>query len=242
VVDSDRDDIQKFNSRGVWSATFTDDELDIPRRIAVDSAGHIYVLDAGGPADTVLKFDPNGEVLDSFGSFNEANGIAIDSEGYIYVLDEGVVNSVLKFDPNGENEESIITWENPINGTDIAIDSEGYIYILDNNEKNVLKYNQEGLLTGIFCGLGTEDGLFQNPKSIAIDGDDNFYVADRSENKNDVQKFDSDGNFIYKIGTTGEGNGMFLEPWAIGIDRSDNSLYISDLQRNDIQKISPVIP
>ena len=45
---------------------------------------------------------------------------------------------------------------------------------------------------------------------IAVDSEDNVYVADTSNHR--IQKFDSNGNFITKWGSEGTGNGEFKKP------------------------------
>ena len=57
---------------------------------------------------------------------------------------------------------------------------------------------------------GSGNGQFDYPHSIAIDNEDNVYVADTDNNR--IQKFDPNGTFITKWGTFGSGNGQFNWP------------------------------
>lgn len=72
---------------------------------------------------------------------------------------------------------------------------------------------------------GTGDGQFQLPTGIAIDSEDNIYVADQTNNR--IQKFDSNGNFITKWGSDGTGDGQFKWTIGVAVDSEDN-VYVTD--------------
>ena len=74
--------------------------------IAVDSRGHVYVLEKYGPR--VSKFNSNGGLIKQWGKkgarageFDSPEGIAVDKNGNVYVADTGN-DRVQKFDPNGK--------------------------------------------------------------------------------------------------------------------------------------------
>ena len=63
-----------------------------PKGVAVDSDGHIYVVDA--LFDNIQVFDPGGRLLMAFGGHGAANGdfwlptgLYIDNQDLIYVSD-----------------------------------------------------------------------------------------------------------------------------------------------------------
>jgi len=74
--------------------------------IAVDSKGHVYVLEKYGPR--VSKFNPSGGLIRQWGKqgsgageFDSPEGIAVDKDGNVYVADTEN-NRIQKFDPNGK--------------------------------------------------------------------------------------------------------------------------------------------
>ncbi len=62
---------------------------------------------------------------------------------------------------------------------------------------------------------------------IAVDDDDNVYVADTDNHRIQKQKFSPDGNFIKKWGSYGTGDGEFDRPFGILLDNSGN-VYVTD--------------
>jgi len=98
--------------------------------------------------------------------------------------------------------------------------------------------------------VGTEPGLFNHPRGIAIGPEGNLYVVDTDNHR--VQIFDPDGSFLREWGSncnlaTGTGctdpdgdgplalgDGQFQEPWGITV--SDNGrVYVTDTWNHRIQ-------
>lgn len=80
--------------------------LFLPTNLEVDPDDNVYVTDTGNAR--VLKFDPEGEVLQQFGSlgrrlgqFVRPKGVAVDRDGRLYVADAAFHN-VQVFAPSGE--------------------------------------------------------------------------------------------------------------------------------------------
>ena len=67
-------------------------QFNFPAGVAVDSDGHVFVVDGGG--NRVERFTLDGEFVGAFGSpgtddgqFNTPNGIAVDGKGQVFVAD-----------------------------------------------------------------------------------------------------------------------------------------------------------
>ncbi len=86
-----------------------------------------------------------------------------------------------------------------------------------------------------FGQRGEEDGQLTWPTSVAIDGEENVYVADEWLNR--ISIFDRDGNFLDKWGMPGAGDGELNRPSGMAFDREDN-LYIVDSANNRVQKFT----
>jgi hypothetical protein len=95
-----------------------------------------------------------------------------------------------------------------------------------------------------FGGLGTGDGQFNGPISVAVTrsvlSNSNascpdsirIYVADSRNHR--IQKFDLNGKFLLKWGQYGNGNGEFNTPTGIDVD-FDGYVYVVDSGNNRVQ-------
>jgi hypothetical protein len=83
-------------------------------------------------------------------------------------------------------------------------------------------------LVATWGSLGADDGRFNYPAGIAVDGEGNVYVADTGNNR--IQKFDSTGAFLLKWGSEGSGDGEFYSPQDIALD-ADGNVYVVDGSR-----------
>jgi tripartite motif-containing protein 71 len=102
----------------------------------------------------------------------------------------------------------------------------------------VKKFTKNGTFI-IEWGLpGEGAGEFLHPYGVAIDSNNDVYVADTEIS--DIQKFNKDGQFIRKLGSEGSGQGQF--GWMENIDLdSKNNLYVADTANKRIQVFSPFL-
>ena len=87
--------------------------------------------------------------------------------------------------------------------TDVAWDKAGNIYIADGigNNNRVAKFDRDGRFIRQWGSTGSGEGQFNGLKALAVDAQDNIYVADVGNKR--VQVFDVDGNFKREFGGVG---------------------------------------
>jgi DNA-binding beta-propeller fold protein YncE len=195
------------------------------------------VADKG--SDLVVKFSPQGRIEMVFGRKQEAS-------------DEEV-------GPLKHPQPPLA----PIDGmfrqvTDMAWDSTGNTYISDGYiNSRIAKFDKNGVWVKSWGEPGIQPGQFNTPHSIAVDANNQIYVADRGNQR--IQVFDQDGNFIRQItidvpidpgARPPIGNKPKLpiggnqamapgSPWAICITPSPNQvLYSSDAYPGRIYKMT----
>jgi hypothetical protein len=228
----------KFGSTGSGPGQFL-----LPRGIAVDNAGNVYVPDQN---TRVQKFDSNGVFVSQFGLPGDVPGgfvspwkAATDSAGNVYVSDS-FTNRVQKFNSSGVFQMSLGGTGSGsgqfIGGTaGIAVDSAGNIYVADPGNNRVQKFSSTGAFITSWGSAGTGNGQFSGPVGMAVDASDNIYVADTGNHR--IQKFNSSGTFLTKWGSNGTGDGQFDLPGGISVDTTGN-VYVADTGNNRIQKFS----
>lgn len=179
--------------------------LNLPKCIAADSAGTLYVVDAG--SYRILKIAATGEVTTLAGSgsrgtadgagtsasFYSPFGIAVDAQGNVYVSDtdayrirkitpEGVVTTFAGSE-NGGHLDGTGTAAKFIGPTGLAVDASGNIYVADLFWiRKITPAGEVSTLAGSDHS-GSEDGAgtaasFYQPDGVAVDSSGNVYVAD----------------------------------------------------------------
>jgi DNA-binding beta-propeller fold protein YncE len=82
--------------------------------------------------------------------------------------------------------------------TDVAWDAAGNTYISDGYiNSRIAKVSKDGDWLRSWGEPGSKPGQFDTPHSIALDTQNNIYVADRGNHR--IQVFDVDGKFIRQI-------------------------------------------
>jgi len=137
------------------------------------------------------------------------------------------------------------------NPKSVAVDADGNVYFPD-AKKNVICQMQPSGQISIIAGKsgvsGSADGLgiqasFCNPRGIAIDADDNIFVADTGNNT--IRRITPSGRVTTVAGLAGtvgslDGTGMYARfnyPASIAVDRLGN-VYVADLYNSIIRKVN----
>jgi sugar lactone lactonase YvrE len=174
-------------------------------------------------AAQLLEFDANGKFMREIGknlyAWSFAHAVKIDPQDNIWVTDKGS-DLVIKFDPEGrvlmvfgrkqeasDEDTGPVKHPNPPlpaedgkfrQVTDMAWDKAGDTFISDGYiNSRVAKVDKDGNWLMSWGERGKEPGQFNTPHSIAVDANDNVYVADRGNHR--IQVFDKDGKFLRQI-------------------------------------------
>jgi uncharacterized delta-60 repeat protein len=173
--------------------------------LVVDSMNHaIRLINAAGTVSTFaggLGISGTANDTGTAARFNLPYGIAADGSGDFYVTDSGN-HTVRKVTAGGvvtlvagiagtsgfqDETGALASFNTP---TGIAVDSNGNIFVSDSRNHTIRKMTPGGVVT-TFAGtagvIGSNNGTgaaaeFNTPMGLAIDSDDNLYVADSGNN------------------------------------------------------------
>ena len=241
-----------------------------------NSTGPAY----GASAAQLLQFLPDGRFVREIGhnlyAWSFAHSVRIDKDDNIWVADKGS-DMVIKFNPEGRvvmvfgrkqeaSDEGTEPLKHPkpplppVDGmfrqvTDMAWDSAGNTYISDGYvNSRIAKADKNGVWLKSWGEPGDKPGQFNIPHSIAVDAQNNVYVADRSNRR--IQVFDAEGKFLRQITidvpapadaraaigakpTANTGTMAPGVPWTLCITPGPNQvLYTSDAYPGRIYKLS----
>jgi hypothetical protein len=191
--------------------------------IFVFSRGNTTGPAYGAAAAQLLEFGPDGKFVREIGhnlyAWSYAHTVKIDPQDNIWVTDKGS-DVVIKFTPEGrvamvfgrKQEASddrtgplkeVRPSLPPVDGlfrqvTDVAWDSAGNTYISDGYiNSRIAKVDKDGIWLTSWGEPGNKPGQFDTPHSLAVDAQDNIYVADRGNHR--IQVFDPTGKFLRQI-------------------------------------------
>jgi type II secretory pathway pseudopilin PulG len=203
VADANDYYVEKFSSSGTFISQigtngYANGNLRLPWGFAFDATGNIWIADTGN--NRVQEFTSGGSWVQTIPSSGCGN---VSPAGCTASSSNGQLSS-----PKG-----------------VAFDSSGNIWVTDYNNNRVEEFNSSGsYLTALGAGYngvsgaigssGSANGQFTTPKGIAIDSNNNIWVADYGNNR--VQEFNSSGSFLNGIGAGYNG-----VPGSIGSGSAD---------------------
>lgn len=209
--------INVFDAAGRFVRQISLGNKTIIRSMVVSPDGTIYVSHKG----QIHRFDPAGNsrrlsLRDRKGLPIYFDHIALAADGSL--LAAGLDERIVRFSPKGavnlviERAFSSVTGERELN-MQLAADGLGNIYALGIFASRVLKYGPDGRFIDQFGGRtgrpaqGVDEGRFQAPDAIAVDGHGRVFVSDIWG----VQVFDPEGRFLKFFKVEGVALGMSFD-------------------------------
>jgi len=278
VADSDNAMIRKITPGGTVSTlagTGTSGSLDgpalsatfdLPRGVAADAAGNVYVADSGnnlirkvssGGTVTTLAGAPPANGVAGGVTFSYPQGLAFDGSGNLYVADSSAL--IWKLTPQGVasmfagSDAFSLGISAPFSmPAGLAFDAAGNLYTADEGANMIFKITPAGGVSTLAGNgdLGYIDGpgataSFNGPMGLVLDAASNVYVADWGNNA--IRKITPAGVVSTlagsSAGTAGSVNGTgtaasFNQPNAVALDAAGN-IIVADSQNNLIRKVTP---
>ena len=232
---------------GVYALTYA-------QSVRVDRQDNIWVVDQY--SSMVVKFDPEGRVLMTFGRRPETAGsisatpapasgagagrgaapaaggappaAAVGARGAAAAAGAGNRGGARGLGSQGDS------FNRP---TDVAWDAAGNIFISDGFGTNsrILKMDKNGRFLKTFGGTGSDPGQLNKPASIAVDAKGDLYVADKGNKR--IQVFDNEGNFKAQYTNVGTPSAICISSGSHQYLYSSNSNDPDNLENGEIYKM-----
>ena len=225
---------------GTGAAGYTGDsipatsaEINLPKGIAVDSTGNLYIADQG-----------NSRIRAVFANNETLLGVS-GAAGNIYTVAGNGTGGFL----GNSTPATLAELSGPYG---VAVDGPGDIYISDIGNNMIRKVDTAGTITTV-AGNGTAGFTSDNgpatlsgldlPAGVVADGFGNIYIADTLDNR--IRKVDTTDTITTIAGNgtagffgdTGPAVGAEVNgPYGIGIDGAGN-LWVGDTSNNRVREI-----
>lgn len=235
-------DWAKLPSGRIWGATSAVYPANDGRNIWIaERCGANLCVDSD--VDPVMLFDPDGNILKSFGSgqITWPHGMFVDADDNVWIADavgyapvpDGVGHTVLKFSPDGEllmtlgkkgvagdgNDE----FNKP---SDMLVASNGDIFVADGHDaggnNRIIKFDRDGNYLTQWGETGGDHGQFRDPHALAMDSQGRLFVGDRGNSR--LQIFTQDGEHIATWTQFGRPSGLYID--------ANDILYSADSESN----------
>jgi streptogramin lyase len=258
--------VQVYSPQGKLLKYWGEGMFKNPHTVRFDNAGNLWIVDT--LSQTVRKFSPDGKVLMTVGTLDQAgedqthmnqpNDVAFAANGDLYVSDGYGNDRVVVFDKNGK---FVRAWGKLGTGPgefsqphSIALDSRGRVYVADRNNARIQIFDPTGKFLAEWKNIVT-------PWYIVITKNDEVYVCGSSPmlwseipatqgtlatppRDQILLKLDPEGH-IKQLSVIPKGENGKEKPgdlnWVHGMAvAADGTIYFSDVQGKRAQKFVPV--
>jgi sugar lactone lactonase YvrE len=216
-------------------------------RIREVTSGNISTIAGTGSAATAGDGGPASKA-----SFSGPGALATDSNGNLFVIDGVHVREISA--ANGVIQTLPLPQGQLVEPRGLAVDGNNNLYIADYLKSIVISVSPRGTISTV-AGNGTSgsggDGgpatqaSLSNPYGLAVDSNNNLYIADQGNNK--IRKVAATTGIITTVAGTGQaeysGDGglataaTLTTPSAVAVDGSFN-IYIADEGNHVIRKVA----
>jgi DNA-binding beta-propeller fold protein YncE len=228
--------VYAFDTSGALLQTFALSETNVSG-IAVGPDNSLYVADA--TTEQIGKYGADGAFDSSFGgsgttdgTFTALHSVAVDGDGNVYATDR-TRDIVQKFDADGifllkwggtgtgdglfDYPTGIATFEDAVGDT--------YIFVSDSGNERIQKFAADGTFQSAINDAAKDVVDFSAIRGLAVDADENVYVADQSGNR--VYVFASNGALTDTWGAdAGYSAGDVAKPQSIAV--SGSQVYVAE--------------
>jgi DNA-binding beta-propeller fold protein YncE len=194
--------------------------------VRIDPQDNIWIVDQ--VSNQVIKFNPEGRIVSIWGRKPEALRVpaaALTPRPYGVPVDQDAAESGGAGAGRGGRGRGGLPGagtpgENFSRPTDVAWDSAGNLYVADGlGNARIAKYEGTGRFIKAWGSRGSAEGQFDMIQGIAIDAQNNVYVADEGNKR--IQVFDTEGTFKRSITGIGSPTAICITPG------SSQSLYVA---------------
>lgn len=254
VGDSGNNRILIFGGNGVFKFSFSLTEImTIPRDIATDPEGYIYILGSDNQGPVLYQFDFDGTPLAPIdlplefeGSPIGLRNLACDDQGTLYLLDnrgrrilvigeEGTVSGSISVEQDSEMAARVIEGTAGGEGAyalgSMAIAGD-VLYVPVSNEGTIRTYSTAGVYLGSIGHFGSKPGALNFPVAVEVSPEGLIMVLDRS--RYCVVCYSSENQFLGEFGGKGISPGWFMGPSLLSVPSADRAV-IGQIFRNKIQ-------